>query len=173
MTFQSLRSCENTRRLVALCASISLVLVAAGCAGLGGRGIPALRISEVVDQGDATRRASQRLLVEGLRADAAGANATAKGKYERALQLDATNPYAYLVFARFEVERRHHDQARAFLERAEALFEGEGSLSPRVEPHLLGLRGVLDGRYPSALDEARRLSPDVWGDGALSAEELL
>lgn len=134
-------------------------------------------MTDVVNQGDAKRRASQRLLIEGLRADAAGADAAAKGKYERALQLDATNPYVYLVFARFEIERRNLNQADAFLERASSLFGGEmaaGAVrSPGVEPHLLGMRGVIDGNDSYALDEARRMSPSVWGDGQLSAQELL
>lgn len=157
----------------------SLVLaISSGCAGLslGGR-VRALRMADVVNEGDATRRASQRLLMEGLRADAAGADAAAKGKYERALQLDATNPYVYLVFARFEIERRNLEQADAFLERASSLLDGEtgsgAAHSPGVEPHLLGMRGVIDGRESPALEEARRMSPSVWGDGHLSAQELL
>jgi len=158
------------------CAAASLLLLMAvsGCAGLTlSEQVDALRITDVMNEGDATRRASQRLLIEGLRADAAGAASAAKGKYERALQLDATNPYAYLVFARFELDRRNRDQAHAFLERAASLFDGEGSRSPRVEPHLLGMRGVIDGRGSGALEDARRMSPSVWGDGYLSAEELL
>lgn len=137
-------------------------------------------MSDVVDEGDATRRASQRLLVEGLRADAAGADSAAKGKYERALQLDATNPYVYLVFARFELERRNLPQAAAFLERASSMLGGEqesagGSNSSRegMEVHLLGMRGVIEGGNNRASDDARRMSPRVWGDGHLSAEELL
>lgn len=155
-------------------ASLLLLVGATGCAGLILTGqVDAVRITDVVNEGDATRRASQRLLIEGLRADAAGADSAAKGKYERALQLDATNPYVYLVFARFELERRNRDQADAFLERAASLFDGEASRSPRVEPHLLGMRGVIDGKGSGALEEARRMSPSVWGDGYLSAEELL
>jgi hypothetical protein len=35
------------------------------------------------------------------------------------------------------------------------------------------MRGVIDGKQSHALDEARRMSPLVWGDGHLSAQELL
>ena len=59
------------------------------------------------------------------------------------------------------------------------LLEAYELMSPRVEIHLVGLRGAalrLEGRD----DEARELlmwaagrAPNVWGDGALTARELL
>lgn len=163
--------------------AILLVVLGAlsgACAALpGGPGRDPIHISELVDQGDPVRRASQRLLVEGLEADAAGADARAKGRYERAIQLDPTNPYAYLTFARFEVERRRATQARAWLDQTVALFDAAGGLPSGVEAHVIGLGGAVEAirgnRTDAArdLERARRLAPVVWGDGYLSAEELL
>jgi hypothetical protein len=145
----------------------------------GASGRAPIRISEVVEEGDYTRRASVRLLVEGLEADASGAQARAKGRYERAIQIDPTNPYAYLVFARFEVDRRRAEPAHAFLDQAVALFEAVGGTPPRVEPHVVGLNGAIEMIFGNSavgsreLRRAREMAPEVWGDGYLTAEELL
>lgn len=162
---------------------VALLLVAAGCAGVAPRLAPrpSLRISQLVDAGDAVRRASTRLLVEGLRADAAGDAPRAKGQYERAIAIDPTNPYAYLVYARFELDRRQVAQARRFLDRARSLVEAERDAEPApgVEAHLVGLRGAIErassgGTDAGAwLDRARELDPRAWSDGQLDAAELL
>ena len=53
-----------------------------------------------------------------------------------------------------------------------------GDPPPEVQVHLLGLRGgaLYDsgriGEGVELLDRARELSPEIWGDGALRAEEL-
>ena len=160
--------------IVALAASLG---ACSSLPGLRGRG--SIRLSELVDQGDPVRRASHRLLIEGLEADAAGAHARAKGRYERAMQLDSTNPYVYLTFARFEVERQRPAQARAYLDKTYALFDASGGLPHRVEAHVIGLSGAVEairGNRTGAareLERARRLAPAVWGDAYLSAEELL
>ena len=138
-----------------------------------------IRISELVEQGDAVRRASLQLLIEGLEADVDGAHARAKGRYERAIQLDPTNPYAYLAFARFEIDRRRAEQARAFLDQTYALFDAEGGMPPRGEAHFFGLDGAVEairGQRADAarlFERARRLAPAVWGDAYLTADELL
>jgi len=175
----------GTHRLSRFRPTEAILLLALGallgaCAALpSARGRDAIRISELVDQGDPVRRASLRLLVEGLEADAVGADARAKGRYERAIQLDPTNPYAYLTFARFEVERGRATQARAWLDQAHALFDAEGGVPARVEAHLIGLGGAVEAIRGNRLDaardleRARRLAPTVWGDAYLAAEELL
>ena len=138
-----------------------------------------IRLGELLEQGDPQRRASHRLLVEGLEADARGSSARAKGRYDRALQLDPTNPYAYLVYARFEVARHRPGQARSFLDQAVALFEAQGGASPRVEPHIIGLEGAIasergdKAQAAASLRRAGRLAPAVWGDAFLSAAELM
>ena len=138
-----------------------------------------IRISELVEQGDPLRRASLRLLTEGLEADVDGAQARAKGRYERAIQVDPTNPYAYLTFARFEIDRRRAERARAFLDQTYALFDAEGGMPPRVEAHFVGLDGAVEAisghRSDAArlFERARRLAPAVWGDAYLTADELL
>jgi tetratricopeptide (TPR) repeat protein len=150
---------------------------ALGCAaGLPfGEGEP-LRLSELERSGDPTRRASLRLCVEGLDAEVAGRGRGAASYYERAIQLDPTNPYAYLSLARHAVDLGDGDAALEYLDRAEQLLSSEGALSPRVEAHLAGLRGAAleaTGRQGRAdLDRARGLYPAVWGDGRLSAAEL-
>ncbi len=74
---------------------LALAALWGACSSLpGALGRGPIRISELVEQGDAVRRASLQLLIEGLEADVDGAHARAKGRYERAIQLDPTNPYA-------------------------------------------------------------------------------
>ncbi|MCP4036925.1 MAG: hypothetical protein GY733_08325 [bacterium] len=151
-----------------------------GCAnfGAGGRDLRPLRIADVMEEGDAARRASLRLVVEGLDQDVAGRGSRAQARYQRALQVDATNPYAYLAIARHHVEA--HDSARAlqFLDRAQALLRMQGALTEEVQVHFDGLRGGAlydSGDTDEAvdlLDRARERAPAIWGDGALQPEEL-
>jgi tetratricopeptide (TPR) repeat protein len=160
-------------------AGVLLVLVLAlGCA-MGGRlggDAAALRLSELTDEGDATRRASLRLCVDGLDAAAAGRSGAALGQYERAIQIDPTNPYAYLVLARHEVEAGDPVRALEYLNQSETLLESENARSREVEAHLAGLRGAALGSTGGAgdgyLEQARRLAPEVWDDGQLTAAEL-
>ena len=134
-----------------------------------------LRISDAAQEGDATRRASLRLVVQGLDADEDGRAATARSSYERAIQIDPTNPYAYLALARHEVDARRWNRALEALDQAELLF---GSDAPGVEAHVAGLRGAarLGKGYGDGaellLDRATELAPEVWEDGRLSADEL-
>ena len=74
-------------RVRALAAVLVCLATAAGCASVVGRVEP-IRLGELLEQGDPQRRASHRLLVEGLEADARGSSARAKGRYDRALQLE-------------------------------------------------------------------------------------
>lgn len=161
----------------------------AGCAGPGGGfgavAGGALRISEVVGSGDPTRRASTRLVLEGLDS---GDRDRARSHYLRAIQIDPTNPYAYLVLASDEIQWGDVDRGMQSLNQAVLLLQAEAVLSPRVEPHILGLRGRArlraEGDGPvavnvahqkdgaSLLEQARRLAPEVWGDGWLVAAEL-
>lgn len=142
------------------------------------RSVDALRVSDVVGEGDAQRRASNRLVVRGLDADAAGDGERAQGIYEEALRVDATNPYAYLAIARHHVEGSDPSWALSFLDKADSLLRAEGGPSPRVEPHLVGLRGQalyangeVDAGLP-LLEQAWDAAPDVWADGRLTAAEL-
>lgn len=150
------------------------------CTSLGPRGaaFEPLRLSHMKEEGDAARRASSRLVIEGLEADIAGDLGRAQSRYGRALSVDATNPYAYLAMARHHVESRDPERALQFLDRAESLLRMNGDLSDEVAVHLDGLRGgalydagdVDEGG--ELLDRARSLAPSIWGDGALQAEEL-
>jgi len=142
---------------------------------IGGEG---LHLSELSGQGDAARRASLRLVLEGLDADAGGRPDRALGLYEQALRVDSVNPYVYLAMARHFAESEKPDRALRFLNQSESLLAAEGEMNSGVEAHLVGLRGVVyasDGRSAEAadlLERARRLAPRTWSDGRLSAEEL-
>ena len=137
---------------------------------------PALRVSDAALGGDATRRASLRLVLQGLDEDSAGRDAAARSSYERAIQIDSTNPYAYLALARHEVDAERWDNALEALDQAELLFGADGA--PGVEAHLAGLRGAarLGNGYGDdggeLLDRAGQIAPEVWADGRLGAEEL-
>ena len=164
----------------ALIGLLGIVLLA-GCAGHASIFAPRvepLRLHEVAGEGDAARRASQRLVLQGLASDAQGQTRLARRSYERALQVDANNPFAYLALARQAVEGGDGTSALEYLDQAELLLGAEDLRSPRVEPHLAGLRGgALRARGDSngaspLLSEASELAPSVWSDGELSAEEL-
>jgi hypothetical protein len=137
-----------------------------------------LRISDVVGQGDPTRRASTRLVVNGLTASPPEQGLS---HYERAIQIDATNPYAYLALAAYEIQWGDLERGVQSLAQSELLLDSEDLRSPRVEPHLVGLHGRSKLRRYDAgeqrsgealLDEARRMAPEVWGDGWLGVGEL-
>jgi tetratricopeptide (TPR) repeat protein len=102
---------------------------------------PSLRISDAMLDGDATRRASLRLVLKGLDEDGDGRAATARSSYERAIQIDSTNPYAYLALARHEVDAERWNRALEALDQAELLFDSD-SPPAGVDAHLAGLRGA-------------------------------
>lgn len=160
----------------------ALVLVCAliggwwGCASSGGTAETG-RIS-LAKAGDPVRRASTRLVVDGLEADASGAEARALSRYQRAVQIDPGNPYAQLALARYWIEAGDAALALAHLDHAELLFESTANLQSGFEAHLLGLRGLaMQEFYPpdggsALLERARRASPRVWDDAWISADEL-
>lgn len=153
-----------------------------GCAQLplgGALGGSPLRLSEIAREGDPQRQASISLCLSGLAADGAQDWPRAEGLYERAIQLDSTNPFAYLALARHRVERVQARQALDALGRAKSLLPSDDAwLAERVQPHLLGLRAralFLSGKLVQSkplLDRARELAPVEWGDGQLTAAEL-
>jgi tetratricopeptide (TPR) repeat protein len=159
------------------------VLIAAaalwlGCAQIPTATTPPPRVSETVADGDDQYRASQRLVLEGLDADERGDPVRAHSRYERALQIDASNPWVYLALARHYVDRGEPGRALAYLDRAEALLDARDPPSPGARTHCEGLRGAalaLEGNQTEAhplLESAARAAPGVWGDGVLSAAEL-
>ena len=156
---------------------IAAAALAFGCAQLQLPGPPAPRVSDVTN-GDNQFRASQRLVIEGLEADELGDAARARGRYERALQIDANNPWVYIALARHYVEAGDPGRALSYLDRAEALLDAQEPASPGAKVHCDGLRGAalaLEGDRAEAqplLDSAARSAPGVWGDGVLSASEL-
>lgn len=178
---ESRRRVEATlraRACVIACVLLASIAGLAGCAvrGPGASHVDPIRASEMLQDGDPARRASIRLVIEGLDADQAFDRNQARGSYERAIQVDPTNPMAYLALARHELDDLEAQRALQLLEQAAALFEAEGLRVDRVGVHLQGLRGRAYetlGRDGSAdLDNAAALAPEVWGDGMLSPGEL-
>lgn len=139
---------------------------------------PSASIAELCDTGDTQRQASLRLVLTGLRSDAAQRGALAISQYERALRVDSYNPFAYLALARRLVESGDGPRALSVLDQAKLFFESFEIDSPGVRAHLLGLRGAalqLTGRASEGkplLEMARKLAPAEWDDAHLSADEL-
>ncbi len=158
-----------------------VAFAASGCAGwVPGRGEreTSLRVTEVADRGDGPRRASSRLVLDGLDADDAGDPERALKSYELALQVDPTNPYAYIAVARHHADGIEPERAEPFLDQAHALLRVQGADSPRALALIDGIRGqalVASGRYEEGiplLERARAQAPDAWSDGRLTASEL-
>ena len=154
---------------------LALAVLGLGCVQrMPGATTPGLRLSELPVDADPARRASIRLVLEGL----ATQGRRAQGLYERALQVDSSNPYAYIALARHHVEGGQAAQALDHLRRAEDLLRSYGLDSPRAEVTVAGLRGAallaLDRESEAArwLGLAARSDPAVWRDGHLSADEL-
>lgn len=135
---------------------------------------PALRISERAAEGDARRRASQQLVLDGLTEEILGHPDTARARYDDALKLDPNNPWVALALARSEIFGGDADRGLAQLDRYESLAPQER----RSGAHVAGLRGAALARLGKAelarpyLQEARTLAPAIWGDGRLDAREL-
>jgi tetratricopeptide (TPR) repeat protein len=159
-----------------------LVVLLAGCSAtralVSEPSVEPIALSELAGRGDPARRASQRLVLEGLDEDDAARPAAALAQYERALQVDPTNPWAWLALARHEVDEGDPARALSFLDKAEALLRDDAADPLRVEPHLVGLRGealTALGRTGEGLEllrRARASAPSVWSDGRLDAAEL-
>jgi len=156
-----------------------LVALIGGCASptRAPRGA-VLRISEIDRLGDARRRASMRLVLEGLDAEIASTPQRALSRYQRAIQSDSGNPFVYLALARYYAATADPERTLEHLDRAQSLLDPDGTLYRGAEPHLRGLRGwaLADAGRPVEagvlLAEARSLAPSVWDDGRLAASEL-
>ncbi len=156
------------------------LLMSLGCASLqGSSGGEAITVAGQLDEGDAERRASMRLVVAGLEADAARDRVQALNEYEAALRIDALNPYAYLAMARHLATGRDPERAFSYLDQAESLFGAQGAQANEIEAHLVGIRGMAlwtqgyAGEATPYLERAQDLAPKLWGDQWLSAKELL
>jgi tetratricopeptide (TPR) repeat protein len=163
-------------RGAALALALLLAALVAGCQLTPGAGFPRepLHLSQLAGAGDPARRASMRLVLAGLDADTRGRGAEAASSYQRALQVDPNNPYAWLALARHEVFEGDPDRGLSHLDKAQALLGTDESAAA----HLAGIRGaglVAIGKRPLGepfLREARELAPDAWADGKLDASEL-
>ena len=139
---------------------------------------PPLTASGAIGLYDSARDASLRMVIDGLDEDQAGRPSRALAKYQRAIRVDPTNPFAFLALARHHLEGGSASEASAFLDQARSLFEMEGRLGPAVDVWGLGLRAGIDrqlgndDRADALFTRARELSPSIWGDERLSASEL-
>jgi tetratricopeptide (TPR) repeat protein len=156
--------------------AVLLLLAVAGCQGPRAATLPGepLHLSRVAREGDPARRASMRLVLSGIDADEAGRSAEASSLYERALQVDPTNPYAWLALARQEVFEGDPDRGLANLDKAETLLVSDETAAAHVAGiRAAGLRAVGQGALAEPfLREARERAPAAWADGKLDAAEL-
>ena len=153
-----------------------VVLAAAGCQGPRAAVLPRepVHLSRVAGAGDAARRASMRVVLAGLDADEAERDLEASALYERALQVDPTNPWAWLALARQEVFEGDPDRGLANLDKAETLLASDESAAAHLAGiRAAGLRAVGQGALAEPfLREARDRAPAAWSDGKLDAAEL-
>ena len=173
------RPARVLRRATLLCACLTIALASACRTTPAARTAvvppaqPTLRISAAAQEGDARRRASTQLVLDGLASEMRGNAREAATRYGDALRIDANNPLASLAFARFEVFAGSPDRGLAHLDRYAALAGPAADAA-----HLAGLRGAALARLGKAalaapyLEEARTLAPAVWGDARLEAREL-
>lgn len=166
------------RRSLRALAFALLLMWGSGCALAPTAAAPPLRVGDVAGEGDEVRRASQRLVLDGLRADSQHDAERARGLYQRALQVDSGNPFAYLALARQSVARGEGELALEYVDRAEDLLALDPERSPGAAAHLDGLRGAAlslagdEEQGAELLEHAAQQAPDVWGDGRLDADEL-
>jgi hypothetical protein len=115
-----------------------------------------------------------RIVLSALDADSAGRSAEASSLYERSLQVDPTNPYAWLAMARQEVFEGDPDRGLTHLDKAEALLgSDEGAAAHLAGIRGAGLRAVGQGALGEPfLREASERAPGLWADGTLDAAEL-
>ena len=160
----------------ALAALLLAGALALGCQTAGGArgGGATVHLAREAGSGDPARRASMRLVLSGLDSDEAGRSAEASSLYERALQVDPTNPYAWLALARQEVFEGDPDRGLADLDKADALLASDDAAAA----HLAGIRaaGLRAVGQPALAEpfmrEARERAPAAWADGKLDAAEL-
>ncbi|MCP4904097.1 MAG: hypothetical protein GY910_03875 [bacterium] len=158
----SFSGCVSGQRFVPRFGTTALPLTASGAIGLH----------------DSVRDASLRLVIAGLDEDSAGRPSRAVASYQRAVRVDPTNPFAFLALSRHHLEGDSFAEAAAFLDQARSLFEVQRRLGPAVDVWGLGLRAGIDRaagdevRARAFFDQARALSPEIWGDERLSAAEL-
>jgi tetratricopeptide (TPR) repeat protein len=161
---------------VRVAAAALLAFVAAACTVPRAATHPGepLHLTRVASSGDAARRASMRLVLSGLDADEVGRSAEASSLYERALQVDPTNPYAWLALARQEVFEGDPDRGLANLDKAETLLATDEAAAAHVAGiRAAGLRAVGQGTLAEPLlRDARERAPAAWADGKLDAAEL-
>lgn len=155
-----------------------LAMACVGTPELAPESVEPIRLSHLIHIGGSERRASLRLIVNGLEADAAGRGERALAMYERAVQLDGANPYVYVALARYWIEAGEPARGLVLVDQAALLLESGGESTLGVRVHLMGLRGraVTLGSSPengaTLLLHAAELAPKIWGDGILTADEL-
>jgi tetratricopeptide (TPR) repeat protein len=115
-----------------------------------------------------------RLVLSGLDSDEAGRSAEASSLYERALQVDPTNPYAWLALARQEVFEGDPDRGLANLDKAETLLASDDAAAAHLAGiRAAGLRALGQPELAAPFQrEARERAPAAWADGKLDAAEL-
>jgi tetratricopeptide (TPR) repeat protein len=174
---------DSLRALIRLTIALLAAICLSGCLGLDfsrsrRSGDRQLTVSAAIGQIDATRDASLRLVIAGLDEDTAGRPARALANYQRAVRVDATNPFAFLALARHHLEGASVEEASAFLDQARSLFENDDLHGRAVDVWGVGLRAGInrelgrDAEADQRFDAARRLSPEIWGDERLSSAEL-
>ena len=136
-----------------------LVALVLGCAGfVSAPQVEPFRIGDVAGEGDAARRASTRLVLGGLDAEASGNASRGRSLHERALQVDPTNPYAFLALGDQSLAAGRMDEAEAYYQRALRLSSDRADAQAALGQ--LAIEKDLIEEAEEWLAKARESNPD-------------
>ena len=118
-------------------------------------------------------------MIEGLEADSVGESLRVRSRATSArVRLDATNPIAFLALARHHVGDRQSRRGERLPRPGSRALRGRGRAGSAVDVWGIGLRAWIDraegheAEADSRFEAARELSPEIWRDELLSADEL-
>jgi len=139
------------------------------------RNIPDNRIEfdQSIQTSSGQRRASNELVAEGRSSLQGGNEQIALSRFEKAIQIDPKNPYAYYYMAEVRLKQGRYDQAEPLASKAAVYFNSDGFWISRC--HLIRSKALLARGETRAAYQAlqRSLHFDATNQEALDLERQL